>query len=159
MTGSPSSKFIEPKRFSVIRFIPEEATEGQGLQVVLYEHQAGDIQAAVVVIGPSSFSSQFRQRMEMALQTLSVQPQVATQIDKTTGTTQQGGVSGFWAEWLISLFYESFIESHHDGNHVFICIGVGCTSAGRIALDVVSERWLSTTSFAKSFVQRLTPTV
>ncbi|MDA7503871.1 hypothetical protein N8553_02695 [bacterium] len=95
MTGSPSSKFIEAKRFSVIRFIPEEATEGQGLQVVLYEHQAGDIQAAVVVIGPSSFSSQFRQRMEMALQTLSVQPQVATQIDKTTGTTQQGGVSGF----------------------------------------------------------------
>lgn len=95
MTGSPSSKFIEPKRFSVIRFVPEEVAEGQGLQVVLYEHQAGDIQVAVVVIGPSSFSSQFRQRLEMSLQTLSVQPQVATQIDKTTGTTQQGGVSGF----------------------------------------------------------------
>lgn len=95
MTGSTAEKYIEPKRFSVIRFKNDGLSDGRDLQVVLHEHQAGDIQVAVVVIGPASLSSQFRQRLEMSLQTLSVQPQVAAQIDKSTGTTQQGGVSGF----------------------------------------------------------------
>lgn len=95
MMGSQSAKFIEPKRYSVIRFVAEEANEGQGIQVLLHEHQAGDIQVAVLVLGPKSFSSQFRQRLEMALQTLSVQPQAAAQMNQATGTPQQGGVSGF----------------------------------------------------------------
>ncbi len=93
--GSPHSKYIDPKSYSVIRFVSEEPVNGQQVQAVLYEHLAGDIQSAVLIIGPKSFSSQFRQRVDLALQTFSVQPQVSSQIDKATGTSTTGGSSGF----------------------------------------------------------------
>lgn len=93
--GSAYAKYIQPKRYSVIRFVSDQPINGQVVQVLLYEHRAGDIQTAVLMIGPTTFSSQFRQRIDLALQTLAVTPQISAQMDKATGTARQGGVSGF----------------------------------------------------------------
>ncbi len=93
--GSPHSKYIDSKNYSVIRFISEEPDNGHQVQAVLYEHLAGDVQTAILIVGPKSFSSQFRQRVDLALQTFSVQPRVTAQIDKATGTSTTGGSSGF----------------------------------------------------------------
>ncbi len=95
-SGSPNSKFINPKRYSVIRFLSADAESGPPVQAVLYEHFAGDIQAAVLIIGPKSFTSQFRQRIDLALQTFSVSRQASSQMNQSTGTaTPSGGASGF----------------------------------------------------------------
>lgn len=93
--GSPHSKYIDPKKYSVIRFSSDEPVSGHQVQALLYEHLAGDIQTAILIVGPRSFSSQFRQRVDLALQTFSVQPRVSAQIDKATGTSTTGGSSGF----------------------------------------------------------------
>lgn len=93
--GSPHSKYIDPKKYSVIRFTSEEPVNGQQIQAVLYEHLASDVQAAILIVGPKSFSAQFRHRVDLALQTFSVQPRVSAQIDKSTGTSTTGGSSGF----------------------------------------------------------------
>ncbi len=94
--GSPNSKFIDPKRYSVVRFLATDPENGPPFQAVLYEHFAGDIQAAVLVIGPKAFTSQFRQRVDLALQTFSVRPQASAQMNQSTGTaTPSGGSSGF----------------------------------------------------------------
>ena len=93
--GSPHSKYIDPKNYSVIHFTSDEPVNGHQVQAVLYEHLAGDIQTAILIIGPKSFSSQFRQRVDLSLQTFSVQPQLSSQIDKATGTSTTGGTTGF----------------------------------------------------------------
>lgn len=93
--GSAAAKYTSPKKFTVIRFVTDVPINGQAVQASLYEHQSGDIQAAVLVVGPRSFSSQFRQRLELALQTLAVSPLKSSEINRSTGKTEQGGVQGF----------------------------------------------------------------
>ena len=89
------SKYITPKQYTAIRFVSEEPVNGQQIQAMLYSQQAGDIQAAVLIVGPRSFSSQFRQRIDLALQTFSVTPRLSSEMNRTTGAPTTGGTSGF----------------------------------------------------------------
>ena len=86
---SQARKFATPKDYTVIRFISAEPILNQRLQAQLYEHQVGELQVAILIIGPESFTPRFRQRIEMALQTLTVDPNAASQ-DKPGS----GGSSG-----------------------------------------------------------------
>lgn len=92
---SVSAKYITPKQYTAIRFVSEEPVNGQQIQAMLYSQQAGDIQAAVLILGPRSFSSQFRQRIDLALQTFSVTPRLSSEMNRTTGAPITGGTSGF----------------------------------------------------------------
>lgn len=70
--GSPHARYTTPKDYTAIRFVPDGPIEGQLLQGLLYQRQAGDIQAAVLILAPTSLSATFRQRIDLALQTFQV---------------------------------------------------------------------------------------
>jgi hypothetical protein len=75
-TGSRDSQYTKVKDYIVIRYVPPEAINGHELQGMLYERQAGDIQAALLVVCPKSTTAQFRQRLDLALETWEIDPGV-----------------------------------------------------------------------------------
>ncbi|MEW4489223.1 hypothetical protein AB1L42_14165 [Thalassoglobus sp. JC818] len=86
---SDSLKYVSKKDFTAVRFASDQPVQAQ-----LYELTSGDIQVAVVIVGPTSFTPRFRQRLEMALQTLQVRPGTGESAAKESGG-RRGGVSGF----------------------------------------------------------------
>lgn len=94
--GSRQTKFVTPKDYNAIRFVSDREINGQPIQAMLYELNSGDIQAAVLLIGPEALSIQYRQRLDLALQTFVVEPRQAGQINTRTGTVEPtGGTGGF----------------------------------------------------------------
>lgn len=93
--GSRHAKYMTPKKYRAIHFVPDEPINGHDVSAMYYGHHAADIQVAILVIGPRTLSSQFRKRMELALETLQAQPQQASQIDPNTGSANPGGAVGF----------------------------------------------------------------
>ncbi len=91
--GSLNAKYNTPKDFTIVRFVPENTVGGQDLQGLLYEHTSGDIQMAVLILCPKTVTSQFRNRVDLALQTLQVAGQ-APKGSTGTGGTGGGGKSG-----------------------------------------------------------------
>ena len=87
---SPNAKYTSPKSFTAIRYVPAGLIGGADLQGLLYEHLAGDVQVAILILCPKSITSQFRQRIDLALQTL----QVSSQIPTRAGAAGGGGTSG-----------------------------------------------------------------
>jgi len=85
--GSPHERYTSGKEYSTIRFVPELPILDKELQVFLYERRAEDAQAALLVVCPKTATSQFRQRIEMALETWSVDP---VQQKRRTGSAAGG---------------------------------------------------------------------
>ncbi|WP_437201894.1 hypothetical protein [Planctomicrobium sp. SH664] len=93
--GSPHAAYTPGKDYSVIRFVPHDS--GQAYQGLLFERRVGDIQAAIFVLCPQSITAQFRQRLDLALETFAVSgkvPRTATRPGMPSRTST-GGTGGF----------------------------------------------------------------
>jgi len=71
-SNSPSAAYSTPKDYSVIPFLPPGPVQDQELQGWLYERRVGKTQAALLIVLPKNPPGLFRQRVEMALSTWTV---------------------------------------------------------------------------------------
>ena len=90
--NADNAKYILPKDYTVIEYVPTELVGGRSLQGWLFERREGDIQAAVLVVIPKDVPRNFRSNVELALQTWEVDGRKPT---GTPGATGGGGASGF----------------------------------------------------------------
>jgi hypothetical protein len=108
-TNSPHAQYTKVKDYIAIRYVPHEPVNGRDLHAFLYERQAGDVQAALLVVCPKSTSAQFRQRLDLALETWEIDQGVpkrsrpqqpgaappASSAPTSQPRSQPGGTSGF----------------------------------------------------------------
>jgi hypothetical protein len=73
--GSQHARYTTPKDYIAIRFVPNEPIGGESLQGLLYQRREGNVQAAILILAPTSLSATFRQRIDLALQTFQVSPE------------------------------------------------------------------------------------
>ncbi|SFI80063.1 hypothetical protein [Planctomicrobium piriforme] len=86
---SPNAEYTSGKDYSIIRFMPEFTVNEKELQGMLVERRVGDTQVALLAIYPKNASAQFRQRLEMAIETWSVE----NIMPKRKNTSVPGGVA------------------------------------------------------------------
>lgn len=91
-------RFVRKKDFSVVRLVPTEGALQElqlpKLEAYLYEHQAGSIQAAILLVAPQSVRDNPDTALRIALETLSVSSQAPKrQADGQVG--QPAGPAGF----------------------------------------------------------------
>ncbi|WP_437186211.1 hypothetical protein SH668x_003355 [Planctomicrobium sp. SH668] len=72
--NSERAKYNTPKEYSVIKFIPDPQHSNLNLQATIYERRVGEYQVAVLVVTRKSVPPNFQQRVEIALETLEVEP-------------------------------------------------------------------------------------
>ncbi len=95
-TNSPGANYTTPKDYSVIQFVGEFPVQDKELDGLLYERRVEKTQAAILVVLPKNASNQFRQRVEMALGTWSVDNVVPKGNNSSSpGTGGRAGRSGF----------------------------------------------------------------
>lgn len=92
--GSVHAKYTTSKDYSAIRFVPSEPVAGRRLQGLLFKRESGPVQAAILVIAPQGLTSQFRQRMDLSLQTLQISAQLPTGGTAPGGAPRPGGSGG-----------------------------------------------------------------
>lgn len=101
--GSVHAKYTTPKDYTVIEFVPAEGSElhQRKLGARLYERRAGEIEAAVLIVSPAATTAQFRQRIELSLETWEVEAQNPRRVGGSgtapsgSGPIKGGGTSGF----------------------------------------------------------------
>lgn len=89
--SSPAAEYVTQKDFTAIRLVSNEPVGGQELQGIVYELQSGVIQVAVLCLCPKDVGPQFRDRLQMALQTLQVSSQPPQAAGTGGGRTPGGG--------------------------------------------------------------------
>lgn len=92
--NSDNAKYIVPKDYTVIEYVPTELVGGRSLQGWLFERRVGDIQAAVLVIIPKSIPRNLRGSVELALQTWEVDGRKPAS-SSAGATGGGGGAAGF----------------------------------------------------------------
>ena len=90
---SLARRFSTPKDYSAIRFVSSEPIAEQKLQAQLYEYSDVDLQVAVLVVGPQAFTPRFQQRLDLALQTLTIDKDAPA--DGSPTGRKRGGNLGF----------------------------------------------------------------
>lgn len=93
--NSDNAKYIVPKDYMIIEYVPTELVGGRDLQGWLFERREGDIQAAVLVIVPKSISRNFRSSLELALQTWQIDGRKPVSTPGGGGRAGGGGGTGF----------------------------------------------------------------
>jgi len=94
----PFAQFTVPKDYMTIRIVPNRPIGDHNYQAMLYERNAGEIQAAVLVITPGGTTAQFRQRLDLSLQTFHVAgqaPRPGQRSGTSSGGPGGGGTSNF----------------------------------------------------------------
>ncbi|MCA8999253.1 MAG: hypothetical protein KDA80_19830 [Planctomycetaceae bacterium] len=84
------AQFTVPKDYLALRVVPAEPIGDIPYEAVAYERTSGDIQTVVLLVTPGPTSAQFRQRVDLALQTL----EVSGQAPRTGGGEPSGGSPG-----------------------------------------------------------------
>ncbi len=90
--SSPSANYTTPQDFSVIHFVGELPVQDQELSGLLYARRVDKTQVAILVILPKDAPLAFRQRLELALATLSVDNVAVSR--KNSGSSRQPGAPG-----------------------------------------------------------------
>lgn len=92
--NSARALYSTPKDYTVIRFVPNPEFNAADLQASVYERKAGKVQAALVLLTRKSTSAAFRQRVEIALETLEIDEVIPTRKRPApAGNTQPGATN------------------------------------------------------------------